>query len=135
MFYSQLILAKKGPLGKIWLAAHFKKKLNKKQIYSTSIKDSVGTLFQFFFIFLFKCPHFKNITFRRFNQLTILLLCSSFSNSASLCHITRRTFIASCLRPSTSWYCTYLCIEMSLFSARQRINKKENINGFSKKNR
>ena len=87
------------------------------------------------FSFLFKCPHFKNITFRRFNQLTILLLCSSFSNSASLCHITRRTFIASCLRPSTSWYCTYLCIEMSLFSARQRINKKENINGFSKKNR
>jgi cohesin complex subunit SCC1 len=43
MFYSQLILAKKGPLGKIWLAAHFKKKLNKKQIYTTSIQQSVRT--------------------------------------------------------------------------------------------
>mmetsp|Transcript_34292 Transcript_34292/g.77518 ORF Transcript_34292/g.77518 Transcript_34292/m.77518 type:complete len:109 (-) Transcript_34292:1235-1561(-) len=26
MFYSQIILAKKGPLGKIWLAAHWDKK-------------------------------------------------------------------------------------------------------------
>ena len=29
MFYSQIILAKKGPLGKIWLAAHWDKKLTK----------------------------------------------------------------------------------------------------------
>jgi cohesin complex subunit SCC1 len=42
MFYSQLILAKKGPLGKIWLAAHWDKKLTKNQIFATDITDSVG---------------------------------------------------------------------------------------------
>jgi cohesin complex subunit SCC1 len=44
MFYSQLILAKKGPLGKIWLAAHFEKKLTKQQIFSTDIVNTVDTL-------------------------------------------------------------------------------------------
>eukprot|EP01047_Picozoa_sp_COSAG01_P109811 COSAG01_NODE_38662_length_486_cov_15.834625_1_plen_29_part_10 len=29
MFYSQFILAKKGPLGKVWLAAHLDKRLTK----------------------------------------------------------------------------------------------------------
>jgi hypothetical protein len=33
MFYSSLILAKKGPLGKIWLAAHMDKKLRKGEIF------------------------------------------------------------------------------------------------------
>eukprot|EP01041_Mallomonas_annulata_P005033 gene5033-10079_t len=42
MFYSQVILARKGPLGKIWLAAHWDKKLTKNQIYSTNIAESVG---------------------------------------------------------------------------------------------
>jgi len=32
MFYSQIILAKKGPLGKIWLAAHWDKKLTKVRL-------------------------------------------------------------------------------------------------------
>ncbi len=41
MFYSQIILARKGPLGKIWLAAHYDKKLNKAQIFTTDIEDSV----------------------------------------------------------------------------------------------
>lgn len=44
MFYSQLILAKKGPLGKIWLAAHLDKKLTKQQIFSTDITDSVDNI-------------------------------------------------------------------------------------------
>jgi cohesin complex subunit SCC1 len=44
MFYSQLILAKKGPLGKIWLAAHWDKKLTKNQIFATDITDSVGQI-------------------------------------------------------------------------------------------
>lgn len=44
MFYSQVILARKGPLGKIWLAAHFDKKLTKTQIFSTDITDSVETV-------------------------------------------------------------------------------------------
>ena len=44
MFYSQVILARKGPLGKIWLAAHFDKKLTKNQIFSTDITDSVESV-------------------------------------------------------------------------------------------
>ena len=42
MFYSQLLLAKKGPLGKVWLAAHWEKKLNKQTILQTDIKATVG---------------------------------------------------------------------------------------------
>ena len=44
MFYSQVILARKGPLGKIWLVAHFDKKLTKNQIFSTDISDSVQSV-------------------------------------------------------------------------------------------
>ena len=44
MFYSQIILAKKGPLGKIWLAAHWDKKISKAQIFQTNIEDSVGSI-------------------------------------------------------------------------------------------
>eukprot|EP00581_Thalassiosira_minuscula_P005740 CAMPEP_0183742590 /NCGR_PEP_ID=MMETSP0737-20130205/64779_1 /TAXON_ID=385413 /ORGANISM="Thalassiosira miniscula, Strain CCMP1093" /LENGTH=808 /DNA_ID=CAMNT_0025978177 /DNA_START=204 /DNA_END=2630 /DNA_ORIENTATION=- len=45
MFYSQIILAKKGPLGKIWLAAHWgDKKLGRPQIFSTDISHSVDTI-------------------------------------------------------------------------------------------
>jgi len=44
MFYSQLILAKKGPLAKVWLAAHWDKKLTKAQIVQTSIDSSVKSI-------------------------------------------------------------------------------------------
>uniref|UniRef100_A0A7S2S5L9 Rad21/Rec8-like protein N-terminal domain-containing protein n=1 Tax=Rhizochromulina marina TaxID=1034831 RepID=A0A7S2S5L9_9STRA len=44
MFYSQIILAKKGPLGKIWLAAHWDKKLTKVQIFQTDIERSVDSI-------------------------------------------------------------------------------------------
>jgi cohesin complex subunit SCC1 len=44
MFYSQVILARKGPLGKIWLAAHYDKKLTKNQIFSTDITSSVQSV-------------------------------------------------------------------------------------------
>jgi hypothetical protein len=45
MFYSQIILAKKGPLGKVWLAAHWgDKKLGRPQIFNTSIVDSVESI-------------------------------------------------------------------------------------------
>jgi len=45
MFYAQLVLAKKGALGKVWLAAHWDRKLTKTQINSTDISKSVGVLF------------------------------------------------------------------------------------------
>ena len=45
MFYSQIILAKKGPLGKIWLAAHWgDKKLARPQIFATDISASVDSI-------------------------------------------------------------------------------------------
>lgn len=44
MFYSQIVLAKKGPLGKIWLAAHWDKKLNKQQIFTADIQSSVASI-------------------------------------------------------------------------------------------
>eukprot|EP01031_Cornospumella_fuschlensis_P026449 gene26449-31966_t len=44
MFYSQIILSRKGPLGKIWLAAHFEKKLSRQQIFSTDISASVNSV-------------------------------------------------------------------------------------------
>ena len=44
MFYSQIILAKKGPLGKIWLAAHWDKKLTKDNIFDTSIEVSAQSI-------------------------------------------------------------------------------------------
>jgi len=44
MFYSQLVLAKKGPLGKIWLAAHMEKKVPKLQIVQTNIPESVNDI-------------------------------------------------------------------------------------------
>ena len=44
MFYSQYVLAKKGPLGKIWLAAHMEKKLQKVQVISTNIPESIDNI-------------------------------------------------------------------------------------------
>lgn len=45
MFYSQIILAKKGPLGKVWLAAHWgDKKLGRPAIFSTDISQSVESI-------------------------------------------------------------------------------------------
>lgn len=45
MFYSQIILAKKGPLGKVWLAAHWgDKKLARPQIFATDIAASVDNI-------------------------------------------------------------------------------------------
>ncbi|CAH9077395.1 unnamed protein product [Cuscuta europaea] len=44
MFYSQFILAKKGPLGTIWIAAHLERKLRKNQIADTDIGVSVDTI-------------------------------------------------------------------------------------------
>ena len=44
MFYSQIILAKKGPLGMIWLASHWLEKLKKNQILATDIETSVQSI-------------------------------------------------------------------------------------------
>ncbi|KAH7283221.1 hypothetical protein KP509_35G066500 [Ceratopteris richardii] len=44
MFYSHFILARKGPLGVIWVAAHLEAKLRKKHVAETSISESVDSI-------------------------------------------------------------------------------------------
>ena len=45
MFYSQIILAKKGPLGKVWQAAHWgDRKLGRPAIFATDIASTVDTI-------------------------------------------------------------------------------------------
>mmetsp|Transcript_9525 Transcript_9525/g.35320 ORF Transcript_9525/g.35320 Transcript_9525/m.35320 type:complete len:499 (-) Transcript_9525:431-1927(-) len=46
MFFSEFVLTKKGPLAKIWLAAHLDKKLTKAQITETDIVESVESISQ-----------------------------------------------------------------------------------------
>jgi len=41
MFYEQVVLAKKGPLGHVWLAAHWEKKITKQQVNETNIVETV----------------------------------------------------------------------------------------------
>ncbi|KAJ1905741.1 sister chromatid cohesion protein 1 [Tieghemiomyces parasiticus] len=44
MFYAEAILSKKGPLAKVWLAAHWERKLSKTQFLQTNIPSSVGAM-------------------------------------------------------------------------------------------
>ncbi|GER33286.1 sister chromatid cohesion 1 protein [Striga asiatica] len=44
MFYSQLLLSKKGALGIVWLAAHCHRRLNKDQVQQTNISSSVDKI-------------------------------------------------------------------------------------------
>lgn len=44
MFYAQFVLSKKGPLAKIWLAAHWEKKLSKAQVFETDVNEAVDEL-------------------------------------------------------------------------------------------
>lgn len=46
MFYSVFVLGKKGPLAKVWLAAHWDKKITKSQILETNIVESVDSILQ-----------------------------------------------------------------------------------------
>jgi len=39
-------LSKKGPLARIWLAAHWDKKLTKAQVFETNIETSVDGILQ-----------------------------------------------------------------------------------------
>ncbi|GLB37112.1 putative conserved region of Rad21 / Rec8 like protein [Lyophyllum shimeji] len=44
MFYSETILSRRGPLGKVWLAAHMERKLSKTQTLQTDIEQSVEAI-------------------------------------------------------------------------------------------
>ena len=44
MFYGAFVLAKKGPLAKVWLAAHWDKKLTKAHIFETDVEQTVNDI-------------------------------------------------------------------------------------------
>ena len=44
MFYASFVLNKKGPLARIWLAAHWDKKLTKAHVFETNIDSSVEAI-------------------------------------------------------------------------------------------
>jgi cohesin complex subunit SCC1 len=46
MFYAHFVLSKKGPLARIWLAAHWDKKLTKAHVFETNIEKSVEGILQ-----------------------------------------------------------------------------------------
>ena len=46
MFYAHFVLSKRGPLAKIWLAAHWEKKLTKAQVYETDIDSTVDAVLE-----------------------------------------------------------------------------------------
>nr|VDD61687.1 unnamed protein product [Brassica oleracea] len=46
MFHSEGIVSRKGPLGAIWVAAYFVKKLKKAQVKDTNIPSSVDQILQ-----------------------------------------------------------------------------------------
>lgn len=43
MLYSEAIISKKGPLARVWLAAHWERKISKNQFLQTNIEKTVGT--------------------------------------------------------------------------------------------
>ena len=45
MFYSQVVLSKKGPLGQLWMAAHWQdRKFSRPQIFATDINESIDSI-------------------------------------------------------------------------------------------
>ena len=44
MFYSQVVLTKKGPLAKVWIAAHWEGKLTKQQILQVNLKEAANAV-------------------------------------------------------------------------------------------
>ena len=46
MFYAHFVLAKKGPMARIWLAAHWDKKLTKAHVFETNIEKSVDGILE-----------------------------------------------------------------------------------------
>eukprot|EP00212_Chloropicon_laureae_P005833 CAMPEP_0197495354 /NCGR_PEP_ID=MMETSP1311-20131121/35961_1 /TAXON_ID=464262 /ORGANISM="Genus nov. species nov., Strain RCC856" /LENGTH=62 /DNA_ID=CAMNT_0043040849 /DNA_START=113 /DNA_END=297 /DNA_ORIENTATION=+ len=44
MFYHVQILAKKGPLGTIWIAAHHDKRLKRSQVFETNVGETIDAI-------------------------------------------------------------------------------------------
>lgn len=41
MFYTQLFTSKRGPLAKIWLAAHWERKLTKAHVFECNLETTI----------------------------------------------------------------------------------------------
>ena len=67
MFYAHFVLAKKGPLARIWLAAHWDKKLTKAHVFETNIEKSVDGILQ---------PKVRNYLFCIFSKYASLFKCA-----------------------------------------------------------
>ncbi|KAF8571837.1 hypothetical protein P879_05021 [Paragonimus westermani] len=46
MFYAHFVLSRKGPLARIWLAAHWDKKLTRAHVFETNISSSVEAILE-----------------------------------------------------------------------------------------
>ena len=44
MFYSETLLAKTGPLARVWLAANLERKLTKQNVLSSNLEDNVKNI-------------------------------------------------------------------------------------------
>jgi len=44
MFYAHYVLSKRGPLARIWLAAHWDKKITKTHVFEVNLEDSVESI-------------------------------------------------------------------------------------------
>ena len=74
MFYAHFVLAKKGPLARIWLAAHWDKKLTKAHVFETNIEKSVEGILQPKVSYYLGVPRARELI----NSLTALLLMFMF---------------------------------------------------------
>ncbi len=48
LFYSEAILSRRGPLARVWLAAHYERKLSRALTLQTDIEQSVGAYLLFY---------------------------------------------------------------------------------------
>ena len=44
MFFATLVLSKKGPLAKVWMAAHWDRKLTKAQVFKIDVESTVDSI-------------------------------------------------------------------------------------------
>lgn len=57
MFYAHFVLSKRGPLAKIWLAAHWDKKLTKAHVFECNLESSVESIISPKVNYAFHSPH------------------------------------------------------------------------------
>lgn len=70
MFYAHFVLSKRGPLAKIWLAAHWDKKLTKAHVFECNLESSVESII---------CPKVnKLLSIQRFYY--VFLSCAALSS-------------------------------------------------------